>query len=327
MDRFSVFVLVMIVLALPVQAGEESKLDVGGMVFFDYFLNTTDGADQGTDPVKGFQLRRLHLTVKKSWGDMLFRYTSDIDLKYGTGNLNAYTKYAYLQWKTKRLPGVNMLFGQHSPMSHAWVEKRWHYRSMAKTMGDAQKWTHAGQLGVGLHGKAGDEALEYYLSFNNGNGHKEANTKDGIGFSSRVAFTPAEGLWLSGMFASNTPGDTEDEANTYFEGLVGYSFGAFEAYAQYGVFGNGNTPDEETETGLSIFGRFGVRDGTYLVGRFDMIDPDSDTDDDGHNWVLIGMDHEIHEGFFIQPSVRIKTFQVDGADSESEIVLTFFGKV
>ena len=126
----------------------ESKVKVGGTFYFDYFVNTTEG----DDAVRGCMLRRAYLTVKKSYGDLAFRYTSDIDYKYGTGNLNMYTKYAYIERKCI-IPGSKMLIGLHSPKTNGWVEKRWGYRSMAKTLSDAQKWTHSAQLGLKRHWK------------------------------------------------------------------------------------------------------------------------------------------------------------------------------
>jgi len=304
----------------------ESKTTIGGTFYYDYFMNTTDGADEGDDAVRGWQLRRSYLTVKKSWGDMLFRYTSDLSFSEETGNLNMYTKYAYVQRKCLLIPGSKLVFGLHSPQTNGWVEGRWHYRSMAKTMSDQQKWTHSSQLGFGLQGKASDGALEYYFDVNNGNGYKKPVAKDGVGFSGRLAFQPVPGLYLSGLFDSNTPGGDMSEANTYFEGLAGYEAGAFELYGQYGMFTNGNADDMKS-SGLSIFGRAAAMEGIHLVGRFDMIDPDTDTDNDGYNWILVGLDLEAHENFFVQPSFRMTSFEADGDDSESEFVLTFYGKI
>ena len=312
------------VLSSAALAGE-SKVNVGGTYYFDYFVNTTDGADEGDDPVQGFQLRRAYLTVKKSYGDTAFRFTSDIDYKYGTGNLNMYTKYAYLQRKCM-IPGATMLLGLHSPKTNGWVEKRWGYRSMAKTLSDAQKWTHSSQLGLGIQGKAAEGMVEYYVDFNNGNGYKKALAKDGMGFSGRVAAQPMPGLWLSGMFSSDTPGGDDDEANTYFEGMAGYDAGLFALYAQYGLFTDGNA-DDLKESGLSLFGRAALMEGLNFVGRFDMIDPDTDTDDDGHNWILVGLDLQIAEGIWFQPSYRMTSYQAEGVDGESEIVATFYGKL
>ncbi len=304
----------------------ESTTKIGGTFYYDYFVNTTSGADTLDAPTKGFELRRAYLTVKKSWGDMLFRYTSDVSFSEETGNLNAYTKYAYLQRKCMLIPGSVLMFGLHSPQTNGWVEGRWHYRSMAKTMSDEQKWTHSSQMGVGLQGKASGGAVEYYFDFNNGNGYKHRVAKDGMGFSGRLAFQPVPGLYLSGLFDSNTPGGDKTEANTYFEGLAGYDAGAFELYGQYGMFTDGNDGDMKS-SGISVFGRAAIKDGVHVTGRFDMIDPDTDTDKDGYNWILVGLDLEALENFFVQPSFRITSYEADGVDGESEFVLTFYGKI
>ncbi len=164
------------------------------------------------------------------------------------------------------------------------------------------------------------------MDFNNGNGYKKPIAKDGIGFSGRLALRPIEGFHLSGLFTSMTPGDDDDEANTYLEGLVGYDADVFELYAQYGMFTNGNAEDLK-QSGLSIFGRVAIMEGAHIMGRVDMIDPDTDTDNDGHNWILVGMDFELHEGFFFQPSFRMTSFQDENLDSTSEFVATFYGKI
>jgi len=316
--------------AFVVMAGhawaDDSQFKIGGTFYFDYFVSTTEGADEGTEAVRGFQLRRSYLTVKKSRGDMLFRYTSDIDTQYGTGNLNMYTKYAYLERKCAFLPGSKLILGLHSPQTHGWTEQVWHYRSMEKTLSDMNKWTHSAQLGVGLQGKAMEGAMEYYLDLNNGNGYKSALAKDGIGFSGRLAIRPLPGLLLSGMFSSDTPGGPKPESNTYLEGTAGYGAGILELYAQYGVFTDGNDGDLK-QSGMSFFGRAAVMEGAYLVARFDLVDPNTDADEDGRSLMIFGADFEMLEGLYFQPSYRITSYEAEGADDESELVVTFFGEI
>ena len=319
-------VVVAIAAMTSVSWAGESTTKVGGTFYFDYFVNTTDGADEGDDATKGWNLRRTYLTVKKTSGDMLFRFTSDLKYDEETGNFNNYTKYAYIERSCVLIPGSKLVFGMHSPKTHGWVEQRWHYRSMAKTMGDMNKWTQSAQLGLGLQGKAADGAVEYYFDINNGNGYKKPVAKDGMGFSGRLAFQPVPGFYLSGMFSSMTPGDDHTEANTYFEGLAGYDAGIFELYGQYGMFTNGNADDLKS-TGLSVFGRAALVEGVHAVGRFDMIDPDTDTDNDAHNWILVGLDLMALENLFVQPSYRMTSYEADGVDGESEFILTFYGKI
>jgi len=323
MKSTTLLLIALLLIAASAFAGEDG-VKVAGTFYFDYFVNTTSGVDTLDVPAHGFQLRRTYLTVKKSWGDMLFRYTSDV--AYNADHLDMFTKYAYLQRDCRLIPGSKLILGLHSPNSHGWIEKRWHYRSMAKTLGDANHWTHAAQMGIGLQGKASGGALEYYLDFNNGNGYKKPLAKDGLGLSGRVVFQPVPGFYLSGLFTRMTPGDVMTEANSYFEGLAGYDSGAFELYGQYGQFTNGNANDLK-QSGLSVFGRAAVTDGTYLVARFDSVDPDTATDNDGHSWILVGLDFRMHEGFFFQPSFRITSYQADGVDSESAFVATFYGKI
>lgn len=313
-------------------AGEETSLKVGATVYYDYFVDMTDYESDDQTPTQGWAFRRAYLTIKKKAGDFGFRYTTDIDPKYGSGNLNVYTKYAYLE-HGGLIDGAKVIFGLHSPKSHGYIEKYWHYRSMAKTLSDANKWSNAAELGLGVQGKAGEGMFEYFLDLNNGNGYKKPLRKDGIGFSARLAAHPAEGFVVSGLFSSNTPGTYQDdeeiagtdEADTYFEGFAGFENERFGLFGQYGLFTDG--PSEVEATGISVFGRAAVSEGLFAVARYDIVDPDGDTDEDGTNALLIGLDYEVMKGMYVQPSLRVVSFEADGVDSEQEIVVTFYGKI
>jgi len=309
----------------------DDGIDLGGTAYFDYFVDTTDWPDDYNDePVQGFQFRRAYVAMEKGWDDLVFNFTSDVDYKYGTGNLNIYTKYAYLQWKGL-VPGAALLIGQHSPKTHGWVEKRWHYRSVAETMSDMNKWTNSAEVGIGLQGKAVEEKLEYCIGVNNGNGYKKKVAKDGVGAAARLAFAPTRGTHVSALLTSNTPGGDDDEAESYLEGLAGYEEDRFGFFAQYGIFTDGNNDDTES-SGLSLFGRARIQERLYALARFDLIDPDTDLDDDGHNLIIAGLDFEARKGLHLQPTFHIKTFQADNRmddgvelpDSESELVVTAF---
>jgi hypothetical protein len=328
-DKFVLFAVFVLLASAGGAIASDNSIQIGGTTYFDYFIDTTDWPDGYCDQaVQGFRFTRSYVTLKKSWDELEFRVTTDIDDKYGTGNLNVYTKYAYLQWKGL-VPDAAVLIGQHSPMTHGWVEKRWHYRSIAKTIGDENKWTHSAEVGIGLQGKAAAEKLEYYIDVNNGNGYKDAVAKDGIGVAGRLAYVPVKGASLSGLVTSNTPGGNDDEAEIYAEGVAGYDTDRFGLFAQYGVFTDGNRDDRES-AGLSVFGRARVQEGVYALARLDLVDPDTDVDDDAHSLVIAGVDYEVRGGLYLQPTFRLKTYEaenrMDGAiklpDSESEFVLT-----
>ena len=355
--------LLCLLLATSASAADEPSTVLEGTVHFNYFMDLSDREDDDPAVVRGFEMERAYATLKKSWGDMAFRYTADVDYKFGTGNLNIYSKYIYLEHKGI-IPDGKLLVGLHSPSSHGWVEKIWHYRSMAKTVSDEYKWTDSATFGLGLQGKARGGFFEYYVDFNNGNGYKTGAAKDGIGFALRAVVKPAAGFVLSGHLTGNAPGGYKtlgyaldennllekdvlrDKINTYAEGVAGYESERFGIFAQYGLFTDNNifslddsgfdpleddfpvvVEEESKQSGLSLFGRARLRQGTYGLARVDIVDPDTDAEDDGLNWIMLGIDHELHPGFFLQPSFRITSFQEEGADSKPMLVLTFFGEV
>jgi len=331
-------------------AADGESMSVGGTFYYDYFMNLTEGADEGTDATSGFEFRRVYLTVKKGWGDMSFRYTADLDYNSGTGNLAVFSKYAYLEHRGL-VPNASVLVGQHSPNTLAWVEKRWAYRSVAKTMSDENKWSHSSQFGVGLQGKGMSGKLEYSLDVNNGNGYKSTVAKDGRGFSARVAGRPAGGFWVSGLASGDAPGGTFvdspdtpaetvvnlDSFDTYFEGFAGWEIDRGAAFVQVGRFrdaqwtGGGLNAsaglDERTSLGISSFGRARLMDGLNALGRVDRVDPNTDLDSDRFQFFVAGLDYRIHEGFFLQPNLQVKTFEADGTKAERAFVLTCYGEI
>ncbi|MGH2571030.1 MAG: hypothetical protein ACRDGR_07385 [bacterium] len=338
--------LAMIAIATPCLAAEgDNYTSVGATVYYDYFTNLTDGAEQGSDPTSGFELRRAYLTVKRGWGDMLLRYTADIAFNSATGNLNVFSKYAYLQ-HSGLVPGAKLLVGEHSPETHGFVEKRWQYRSVATTMSDEQKWTHSAQFGIGLQGAAMEKKVEYYLDVNNGNGYKAPVSKGGRGFAARLAARPSGGWWISAMASADAPGGTFadgtttialDAFNTYFEGLVGWEVDRAAAFFQIGQFedaqwtGGGLNAagglDSRTSRGMSAFGRVMLRDRLSALARMDRVDPDTRVDGDRFDLALVGLDYKLHDGFFLQPNVQVTSFEAGGAPTEQRFVLTFFGEI
>ncbi len=337
----------------PAAAGEEGALEVGGKIYFDAFADLTDRDAGDPTPTHGVAVRRIYLTIQRTWGDVAFRHTTDVDTKFGAGNLNVFSKYAYLEHRGL-IPDAKVLIGQHSPKTHGWTEKRWKYRSMAMVMSDVHKWTHSAGFGIGVQGKTMDGKIEYYADVNNGNGYKKRVAKDGLGLAGRVAFQPAKGVWVSGLATANAPGGIHDDDpddpdpnfvdpvaldgfDVYLEGLVGWEGKKASAFAQYGTFKdaqytNGSLNpigdfDERTSSGFSVFGRARLTDDLWAVGRFDRVDPDTDTSDDAADWILVGVSHELSDGFFLQPNVVIESPEASGAETETEVRLTFYGKI
>ncbi|MAF27170.1 MAG: hypothetical protein QF819_04905 [Gemmatimonadota bacterium] len=304
----------------PAFAGE-SAVQTGATFYFDYFASLSDA--DSSEAERGFRVRRSYLTVKKSWDDLMFRFTTDVDTKYGTDNLNVFVKYAYLQWKGL-IPGATVLIGQHSPGTNAWTEKRWGLRSVSMAMSDERKWTHSAVLGVGAKGECGESGLSYAVSINNGNGYKSPLARDGQGFAGRIAWAGNSGLIVSGMASSNNPGDADD-ANLYFEGSGGFTQGTASCLVQYGRFEDG--PSGVVATGISAFARVGAGDLGQLFARIDIVDEDTDTASDGETVLTGGFDIELSPGFHLQPNVRVVNHEDGNEDSETEARLTFFAGI
>ena len=100
-----------------------------------------------------------------------------------------------------------------------------------------------------------------------------------------------------------------------------------DAQHEKGGLNTGGTFDERTSSGLSVFGRARLMDGVWAIGRYDHADPDTDVSDDASDWILVGISHELNDGFFVQPNVVIESPEASGAETMTEIRLTISGKI
>jgi hypothetical protein len=182
---------------------------------------------------------------------------------------------------------------------------------------------------------------------NNGNGYKAPVSKNGRGFAARLAARPSGGFWVSAMASADAPGGTFapdttttielDRFNTYFEGLVGWDVDRAAAYVQIGQFedaqwtsGGLNSAgglDARTSRGMSVFGRVMLRDRLNALARMDRVDPDTNLDGDRFDFALVGLDYQIHEGFWLQPNFQFTSYEADGASTEQKFVVTVFGEI
>ena len=347
--RFSLLVAIPLLgfLTGSVALAGDAKIKTGATVYYDYFVDLNDQDDSYTGATSGFMFRRAYFTIKHSWDNVTFRYTTDIDYKRPKfvtdvdvdvdslggpaevststtgGALNVYGRYIYLQWKNL-IPNASLYIGQHSPKTHGWVEEYWHYRSVEMTMSDIWKWTNSAEVGIGLQGTLADKRLEYYLDLNNGTGYKKSLSRNALGFAARLAFKPASGFVVSGVATASNPGGQGKQSDTYFEGTAGYENDRFGLFGVYGHFTS--EPSEVVSTGISVFGRLFLREGLHALGRYDLVDPNDDADDDRHGYLILGFSCDAHEVLSIQPTYRLRTDEAPGTDDDSEVRLTFYTK-
>ena len=90
---------------------------------------------------------------------------------------------------------------------------------------------------------------------------------------------------------------------------------------------NVNGYEKVNSTVISLMPVFKVNNSFDLVARYDMYDPDTDTDDDGYNTIVAGFNYHLMKDsknkpkLFVQTNYQVKQFEDDDADNVSEIMV------
>lgn len=280
---------------------------ISGLVFYDY----TADADQNT--LDGFGLSRAYFTYENKISDALkFKFQTDID--YGNVPMNLYIKIAQVDWNTGY---GKVTLGLQGMNTFSVQEKTWGLRYIEKSPMDLYKWASSADMGVG-YSNTFQEKLHVSALFVNGAGYKKAETDSYKKTSAQVTF-----------------GETKLSANP------GYNLGGVVTYEPYGYSANGGPRTKSSKTVLGIFGgvatqkfraggeferftdngpettaqlfsaysEFHLTHNLQIFGRYDLLDPNSEVDQDRNSYLILGLSSTAVKGLTIAPNFRYTSYQ------------------
>ena len=313
-------------IALPSWAGEKTTPEWGGVIFADYNFTTT----KGKESFNAFEIRRVYLTLKHKLSEKhLIQVTTDVGralaggFKDSDGNPTSgdprffeFLKVAYLESEYKK--DHKMVFGLSGTTGFDLSEKFWEHRFVQQAMLDEEKRLTSADLGIHLKGKCVGQQVEYDLAVLNGEGHTKPEVNKYKSFQTRLTFNPkgVKGLTLSGMGFLGVK--DKDTTRGTFTGFLGYDNPRFKAGYEV-AFMNDDTGETVTGLGHSIIGIVKLQKGYKLFGRFNMWDPNTDTEKDGHSRLIVGISKKIHDKLTFAIDDQMKFYQADGKDTENTI--------
>jgi hypothetical protein len=299
---------------------------ISGVSYFRYAMGSaTDGEDHG------FYIDRAYLTYKKDVSENVsFKFQSDIQ---NTGEAYyMYLKNAKIDYKvadntklTIGLQGMNMFSIQ---------EKTWGHRFVAKSAMDANKWSSAADLGVGITQGFRDMSLS--LLYTNGEGYKSTSSDDNEIFSMQVMYGERRLDKNKGFnvgFISSILRYTSIMDNGYdTEELDGHVMGVFGGFSGFGLragmeYNMGTHLDlsgyAENASLLSLYGTYNLSfiDGLSIFLKYDMLDADTETNDVEMSTLLAGLSYHCAEGIIFSPNITQTT--VGTEDPTTAINLSF----
>lgn len=281
------------------------QVDVGGVVYSQYGLQLADEADNAN----AFDVTRAYLNFRSAFdGGISTRVTGDIH-REANGDLSYRLKYAYFTWTPEESP-VTFKLGQiHTPWVD-WEEGLWGYRMQGTIALDRYGYLTSSDLGVGVDGDWSEQKLNMQVVVVNGEGYHAAEGDEHKDAAARLSYRLLDsddegsrgGLRLTGLAHVGT--FTGGGARRRLVGMLSYKSSRFTLAGEVGRATNGvpdgtDGADVDADV-LSFFGVVNMPDSKLaLLGRVDLVDPDTNTGDDGLTHLIAGISYRLN------PHVRL----------------------
>ncbi len=334
-----------------------------GYMFGDFFYNVardpafmTGGSlpnafTTGEKDYQGFQLRRIYFTYDNMISE---RFTARLRLEMDAGGsrdtkIVPFVKDAYLKWK-KVIEGGDFIFGIQPTTAFEIAEGSWGYRSLEKTQMDLRGIVPSRDFGVALRGKFdGSGTVNYWILVANGNGNKNQPKDKQRRYAATLHFKPSGNVQISVTGDYRTQMAIPDPANAnatlgrgVFTGAVfaGYddpetfSIGA-EAFMQSSANSfmpsTATAPKSLMKMGVSAWASVVVAPDVKIVGRFDLFDPNTDSDvlakGDARNLIIGAIAWKPDKNVTVMPNVEVETYESAPAPSTATFDASVTGRL
>lgn len=279
-----------------------------------------------------------------------------------SGSYNFRVKYAYAQFNLKNMAFMTEPFVEAGIVHMPWLDFEEHmnfYRMQGTMFMERSGLFNSADMGLTynalLGGKMDDEyqksVSKYYpgrygsfaLGIYNGGGYHASEKNQTKMVETRITIRPvpdaAPGLQISyfGTFGKGNGTTTEDvstgdiigedDVNDWGTNALMLSYQA-PSYTLIGqtVMGsgsqNGSLADNVDYSGYSVFGEYKFMKSWRVIGRYDIFDPNTDTDDDGYNRMIIGAGYDFGGQNILLVDYDVKSYQASGVDSDPKFSVT-----
>jgi hypothetical protein len=315
-----------------------------GYMFGDYFYNVArdtvfkrtnlaNSAVNGQKDFQGFQFRRIYFAYDNDISEKFttrFRLEADQVSNTVDGKFGVAVKDAYLQWKNV-FAGSNLIFGLSPTPAYDISEAAWGYRSLEKTIMDLRGIVPSRDLGIALRGKIDGEGMfNYWLMLANNAGQKPEGDKFKR-FYLNIQVKPSKAFQITayadyaGAPEVNDPASTAvpkatvSNATLTYAGFVNYKepdkfnlgVEAFMRSKANGMTDASGALTSLKTLGVTVFGSVNFNPDLALVARYDLFDPNTDSNSkgDARNYIIVGLDCKPDKNVSIIPNVQIETYE------------------
>ncbi len=278
---------------------------ISGKIYYDWtYDNTSEPAGYNE-----FSIKRLYFTYEKSIADeMKVVLATDIIEPINDNAWFSYQKYAYLQWNTSM---GDLVFGLQGMNVFNIAEQNWGYRYIEKSPMDAHKFASSADLGLGFK-KTFSDQIHLHLTAVNGGGYKKTETDKYKKMALQLVYgelnLQKKSGYNAGVVLSSEAFDYGVTDTTVGEAKNSSLLAIFGAYANNAVRIGGefdqlsNNGSQITKHILAFYADYRVTKQMSLYGRYESYDPDVDSNDDGDNTIIAGLNYSPGKGFNVAPN-------------------------
>jgi hypothetical protein len=289
-----------------VGTAQAPTVTVGGVGYAQFAYFPADTAKG----VNNFDVTRAYINVVGRFAHgVTVRITPDI---YRTPDGLTYRlKYGFVTWTPDSGSALTFKLGMLNTPYVEWEEQLWDYRMQGTIALDRNGYLSSSDFGFLVDGSWGSEKVTMSAGVINGEGYNRPLGDKGKDLAARVSVRLVStddpgrqgGLRLTGYGQSGKP--TGGGTRQRLVGVISYRTKLLTLAGEAAVTKDSvlTTPVSAERTGR-VFTSFGVlrvppSSKLQFIGRLDLVDPDTDTDDDRQTRVIVGV------GYQLTPNLRL----------------------
>lgn len=305
--------------AAQTQASQAPQVTVGGVVYGQFLYQLKDSLGAGHQ--NQFSIQRAYINVLGRFsGGISTRVTADI-APVGVGNQVFRLKYAFLAW-TPTNSNLTYKFGLMQTPYVDFEETLWDYRMQGAVAVDRNGYMSSADVGIGADGRWKNEQVNAQFAIINGEGYsggtgdnrKDVTARVSVRLSPTNDASRVGGLRLTGYAGIGKATGGADRNR--FLGILSYKT------QQVTLAGEFVSTKDAAVTG-SILSAFGVYRFTgskaAVIGRVDVVDPDTDTPDNKQTRVIAGLSYQVQPNFRVLADVDLLSFEGGATPAQDAI--------
>ena len=327
---FAVIILIMVLQANPVFAGDLEGFKISGKTYFDYTHDISNDGPRTNGQDNSFVFRRAYLTISKQINDdFAVRFRMDADRVSAVNaqgkaddKLRPFLKHLFLKWKNL-VPSSSLFIGISGTPTWSVSEKVWGYRGLSKTIWDNYKnvtdtsiSSSSADVGLALKGSVLDEKISYHVMLANGSNFSHPENDTYKKFYLSLLVNPSDFIFEAYV---DYEAKSSSNSNLTYKGFAGYQMGRLTLGTEYYMMVQGGQRSNGSDlnlSALSLFGRYNVNDNNTLILRYDLYDTNTDSDNTETGLIIVAFDYRPAKSISVIPNLfyYINSGDNDNAD-------------